>query len=94
MPLTVATVRAAGRRDLDANLLARAREYLEAHGIQAEFVNPSGAVAPTLMQVAAEHACDLILMGGYGSAPVVEVVAGSAVNTVLRESRLPVMICR
>ena len=38
--------------------------------------------------------CDLILMGGYGHGPAVELVLGSAVDQVLRESRWPALICR
>jgi nucleotide-binding universal stress UspA family protein len=33
-------------------------------------------------------------MGGYGRRPELEVVLGSAVDQVLRESRSPVLICR
>jgi len=33
-------------------------------------------------------------MGGYGFSPVLEVVIGSSVDQVLRESRQPVLICR
>jgi nucleotide-binding universal stress UspA family protein len=33
-------------------------------------------------------------MGGYGHSPVMEVVLGSAVDQVLRESRQPTLICR
>ena len=37
---------------------------------------------------------DLIIMGSYGLSPVVEIVLGSTVDQVLRESSLPVLICR
>jgi nucleotide-binding universal stress UspA family protein len=33
-------------------------------------------------------------MGGYGFSPLVEVVLGSAVDQVLRESSRPVLVCR
>jgi nucleotide-binding universal stress UspA family protein len=36
----------------------------------------------------------VLLMGGYGFAPVFEVVLGSVVDEVLRESQKPVLICR
>jgi nucleotide-binding universal stress UspA family protein len=36
----------------------------------------------------------LIIMGGYGFSPVMEIVLGSAVDEVLRTSRRPVLICR
>jgi nucleotide-binding universal stress UspA family protein len=46
------------------------------------------------MRTAEEHECDLIIMGGYGFSPVMEIVLGSAVDEVLRASRRPVLICR
>ncbi|MGD9001481.1 MAG: universal stress protein, partial [Anaerolineae bacterium] len=69
-------------------------EYLEAHGVQAEWVEESGPVAEAILRTAESRGCDLILMGGYGHGPAVEVVLGSAVDQVLRESRWPILICR
>jgi nucleotide-binding universal stress UspA family protein len=77
-----------------ASLQARAREYLESRGVEAEYVLESGPAAGTILALAAERQCDLVLMGGYGHRPVVEVVVGSTVDSVLRESRTPVLICR
>jgi nucleotide-binding universal stress UspA family protein len=51
-------------------------------------------VSSAILTAAQDHDCDLILMGGYGHSPVVEVVLGSAVDEVLRSSRQPVLICR
>ena len=81
-----------GRPTLQAQ--ARAREYLEGHGVEAEYVLATGPVAPTILEVSGEKQSNLILMGGYGHGPVVEVVVGSAVDHLLRESRSPVLICR
>jgi nucleotide-binding universal stress UspA family protein len=36
----------------------------------------------------------LIVMGGYGRGPVLEVVLGSALDQVLRQSHRPTLICR
>lgn len=81
-----------GRPTLQAQ--ARARQYLEAHGVEAEYVLATGPVVPTILEVCGEKQSNLILMGGYGHSPVVEVVVGSAVDHLLRESRSPVLICR
>jgi len=75
-------------------LQAQAREYLEGHGVEAEYVLATGPVVPTILEVSGEKQSNLILMGGYGHGPVVEVVVGSAVDHLLRESRSPVLICR
>jgi nucleotide-binding universal stress UspA family protein len=73
---------------------ARAQEYLEAHGVESTLLERQGPVATEIMVTAEEYGCDLVVMGGYGSRPMLEVVLGSAVDEVLRTSRRPVLICR
>jgi nucleotide-binding universal stress UspA family protein len=90
--LTVVTVIEAGRTT--AETLLRAQSYLERHGVQAAFVKGSGPVAEAILKVSEERGSDLLIVGGYGFSPVLEVVLGSAVDQVLRESQQPVLICR
>jgi len=92
IPLIVVTVIEPGRTTSDA--LAQAQNYLEARGVQATFVKESGPVAEAILKTADEHQSGLIVMGGYGLGPVLEVVVGSAVDQVLRASRRPTLICR
>jgi nucleotide-binding universal stress UspA family protein len=92
IPLVVLTVIETGRTTSEA--LAHAQNYLETHGTQAVFVKESGPVAEAILKAADEHESDLIIMGGYGLRPVLEVVLGSAVNHILRASRRPMLICR
>jgi nucleotide-binding universal stress UspA family protein len=96
VPLTAVTV-VEGER-VGPETLEEARGYLEAHGVGAEFIasdlEGSRTVAESILVVASERGCDLILMGGYGVGPVVEVLLGSQVDRVLRESRWPALICR
>lgn len=74
---------------------AEARDYLRSHGVDADYlVQANGSAADTILQVADERDVDLMLMGGYGTAPVVEVVIGSTVERLLRRSRRPMLICR
>jgi nucleotide-binding universal stress UspA family protein len=73
---------------------ARAQTYLESHGVQATYVRESGPAAEAILRAAQEHESDLILMGGYGHSAVVEIVLGSTVDQVLRESARPTLICR
>jgi nucleotide-binding universal stress UspA family protein len=89
--LVVVTVVEPGQPD---ETPAYAREYLDFHELQAEFVSESGPAAQTILKSAAEHNCDLMIMGGYGASPVVEVVLGSSVDEVLRQAHLPMLICR
>jgi nucleotide-binding universal stress UspA family protein len=90
--LTVVTVMEGER--VTPNALAEAGEYAEAHGVQATLVQEHGPVAEVILKATAQGDSDLILMGGYGHSPVVEVVVGSTVDEVLRASRQPVLVCR
>lgn len=92
IPLTVVT--ATEDSHVTSQTLARAQAYLEAHQVPATFVRESGPTAEAILRTAEAHQSDLILMGGYGHSPVVEVVLGSAVDEVLRTTRQPVLFCR
>jgi nucleotide-binding universal stress UspA family protein len=46
------------------------------------------------MEQIESHQADLILMGGYGLNPILEVTFGSTVDQLLREVRRPILICR
>jgi nucleotide-binding universal stress UspA family protein len=74
--------------------LEQAQSYLDSRGVQATYLEEQGNVAEIILMVAESTGSDLIIMGGYGSSPVVEVVLGSSVDKVLRLSRRPMLICR
>lgn len=82
-----------GRR-VTSKKLKQAQQYLEGHGAQAIALNRSGPEAEIILASAEEYECDMFIVGGYGMQPVQEVVLGSTVDQVLRESRMPVMVCR
>ena len=92
IPLVVLTVMDSSQAG--AKTLDRAGDYLETHGVRATYITRTGEVGEAVIAVGEEHQCDLFLMGGYGYNPVLEVVLGSAVDQVLRESRKPMLICR
>lgn len=77
----------------DPVIIDYARRYLELHEIEAEFKIGSGKAADVILETAVSHHCNLIIMGGYGAQPVVEVVLGSPVNAILRRTPVPVLIC-
>lgn len=89
--LTVLTSKEKGVSSL---VQGRARDYLEEQGVQAHYETRRGSPGEELVALAAARGCDFILMGGYGQAPLVEVVLGSTVDHVLREFEGPVLICR
>lgn len=82
-----------GSRPAD-RALRDAQLYLERHEIQPATVIKTGPVGRSILETVAEHDCELILMGGYGHTPTVEMVLGSAVNQVLADSPVPLLICR
>jgi nucleotide-binding universal stress UspA family protein len=92
LPLVVVIVENEGGVS-DAQV-AHARDYLEMHELQATFVVQSGGeVGAAILDAAQAQACDVIVMGGYGANPVVEVMLGSTLDQVLRQARRPVLIC-
>jgi nucleotide-binding universal stress UspA family protein len=92
IPLTVLSVEGAG---IDAeDMLEEADEYLHTRGVRAGKLLRGGSVADAILKAAAESGSRLLILGGYGSHPVVEAVLGSQVDEVLRRSRLPILICR
>jgi len=88
---------------VNAETLAEARDYLQIHGIDADYEEGSReekeSVADSILRTTANKGCDLILMGGYGMGPMAEAVLGSTVDGVLRKSMgqdfpLSILICR
>ena len=83
----------------DETLFGRLRErvdrYLASHQVAASFVNPLGEdVAIGLLLAAEREGCDLIVMGTYSHTPVLEMVRGTAVNTMLKNAARPILICQ
>ncbi len=92
LPLTVVT---AGEDEAEAQAIVDdARFYLIARGVSATYIVRRGEPALAIGEMAEAYSSDLIIMGGYGFQPLLELVRGSAVNQVLRWRRWPVLICR
>jgi nucleotide-binding universal stress UspA family protein/uncharacterized ParB-like nuclease family protein len=89
--LTVFTALENGK--LPSSVQDEARAYLDLHEIKANHVIEKGP-AGTVRQVIREHGIDLIVMGGYSGLTIKEFFIGSNVNLVLKESKIPVLICR
>jgi nucleotide-binding universal stress UspA family protein len=90
----LAVVTVLGGKHTTPETVKLVRRYLERYGIDAAYVEKQGNVGEAILEAAAEFESDLIVMGGYGFSPVLEIVLGSAVDQVLRESCQPVLICR
>jgi nucleotide-binding universal stress UspA family protein len=70
-----------------------ARDYLEFNELQANFITQKYSVG-ALKTTAEEINADLIVMGGYGGWILKQITVGSSINFMLRESQLPILICR
>ena len=92
LPLVVVTIVDSGQAS--SATLDRARQYLDNHGIQASYFAETAPVAETILHVSQASNCDLLITGGYGYIPLLELVLGSTVDTLLRQSSIPMLICR
>jgi len=92
LPLAVLTV----DDDLiDAEAIqAKAREYLGSTDAPVDYFIEKGEIVETILTTAEKQGCDLILIGGYKANPIIEVVVGSLVDQILRETSIPTLICR
>jgi len=92
LPLTVLTV---AHNGIDAqSIQAQAQDYLASLKTPIQYLIKEGEVVKTVLKTAKKQICDLILIGGYKSSPVVEIVKGSLVDELLREITIPTLICR
>jgi len=73
--------------------LVKAREYLDARGIQAEFYSEIGSPAEVIIKTKESQGCDFLIVGGYGYQPMMEVLFGSTLDALLRRSDIPILIC-
>ena len=76
-------------------IYADAHEYFTKHNLSINLIrHKRGKRSEIILKTAKENHCDFILMGGYKSSSVVEVVLGSIVDEVLRQTEIPLLICR
>jgi nucleotide-binding universal stress UspA family protein len=91
--LTLITVIDPGRTD--GTVQVEARRYLEMHELEADYIVASGNGPEQILRAAQDRACDVLLMGSYTYSPVLESMhGGTAVNPLLREVPVPVLVCR
>jgi nucleotide-binding universal stress UspA family protein len=90
--LTILSV--AGSVEQSESTLGQAREYLQEHHLEAEYIAQAGEVSKMILETAQEKNCDWIISGSYGPSPLVEVVLGSTLDILLKETKIPILICR
>jgi nucleotide-binding universal stress UspA family protein len=75
-------------------LLSHAEVYLGDTCVSSFLSNAEDGVSQAILEVAGEKGADMILMGGYGFPPLLEVFFGSTVDDILRGTKIPVVICQ
>lgn len=71
-----------------------ARKYLDRFPINAQYILSQDSVSEQINSMHQTEKIDLILIGGYSGSTLIDVILGSAVDKVLREIQLPILICR
>jgi len=82
--------------EVDADTIyAEAETYIAKQELLVNLIrHAAGERSEIILNTAKENACDFILMGGYKSSSVMEVVLGSTVDEVLSQTEIPILICR
>lgn len=75
-------------------LLLKAEDKLVGISVNSILHHTEKSISQVILQVAAEKYVDIILMGGYGFPPILEVFFGSTVDDVLRGTQIPVLVCQ
>jgi nucleotide-binding universal stress UspA family protein len=70
------------------------KRYLDIHEVEAEYIISEHGAMDYLKKTADERRADLILMGSHGGSVINQVLVGSALDYMLRESTVPILICR
>lgn len=68
--------------------------FLERHGVRASHhaETDRGDVGQTILNVAEDLGCDMVVMGAYGHSRLRELVFGGATRTVMRQMRTPILM--
>ncbi len=90
--LTVLTALEGNR--VTSNMLDHVRQYLEIHEVEAEYIVSKNGTSEALIHAVEERQIDLVLMGSHGGSFLEHVFIGSALDHMLRESRVPIFVCQ
>jgi len=92
VPLFLLTVAEPGK--IKPKIINHARYYLRSRRIPATFIQRKGRIAEIILETQKEQQCNFIFMGGYSKPPVIDMMLGSPLDQVLRETSVPVLVCR
>src|SRR5215216_2636811 len=78
---------------VQADVQDHVRRYLDIHELEAEYILSEHGAMDHLKNIIVELNIDLLLTGSYGVSVFRQVLSGSALDTLLRESRIPIFVC-
>lgn len=82
------------KEDWGNELLEEAKAYLGKICVSSIMRKATNGVSQTILEAAKEKGADMLIIGGYGFPPLLEVFLGSTVDDVLRGTQIPVLICQ
>jgi nucleotide-binding universal stress UspA family protein len=88
------TVFTALETDVKANAQDYVRRYLDIHEVEADYILSEQGATDHLKRTVEEQNVDILLMGSHGGSVFQQVFVGSALDYMLRESKVPTFICR
>lgn len=75
-----------------ADVQDHVRKYLDLHEVEAEYIISEHGAMDYLKKTVEEREVDLVLMGSHGGSMLQQVILGSALDYMLRESNVPIFI--
>lgn len=92
LPLHVLSV--ADDEGAGEEMIVGARRYLASYEIPTEFIVRRGPAPETILDTLDQDSFDLLFIGAYGQARILEMVLGSTTEFVLRNASVPVILSR
>jgi nucleotide-binding universal stress UspA family protein len=77
-----------------ADVQDEVRRYLEFHEVEGKYLLSERGAMDQLKRTVDDQNPDLVLMGAYGVSVLRQIMDGSALDYMLRESQIPLLICR
>jgi len=75
-------------------LATEVRDYVGHHGIEVALTRLSGDAPKVILQHAAQHGFDLIVMGAFGHSRLHDLILGGTTAYMIRETTIPIMLNR
>lgn len=81
-------------KSVDASVQEYVRRYLDIHEVEADYIIHERHSNEDMKNTVEEYHADLVLMGSHSRSVLEQVLISSALDYMLRESKVPIFICR